>query len=275
MLCAPELAERAGIDFDDVDDVSSAPSWDLTVDDMLELAHRVRLAVDRGVRSVVVTHGTDTLEEAAWLTDLLLGADRRLVSRVVFTGAMRFSDADGSDGAENLTFAARTANRPSIAGRGVQVAFANERHAARWVRKVDASKLNPFTSDGRPSASGTLPPTAGDLERRVTMITANAVVRNAVPDGLKGLVLRGTGAGHVPSAYFAMVEDLWARGVPVVIASRSRDVLRTVGDRDRVLWAGDLTPEKAVLALMAALGRSGELDDVTHWWSTLLDSAVR
>jgi L-asparaginase len=275
MLDGDELARKANLSFDAIFDLLAIPSWDLTVTDMLVIAMSVRSAIDAGHQSVIVTHGTDTMEETAWLTDLLLGPDRRSRSRVIFTGAMRFSDAEDSDGADNIACANTQAIQTRRENQGVQIAFAGELHAARWVRKIDAFALDPFSSDSRPPTSGPLPLTTDSIEVNVAMVTSSAVVRQTFPDDALGVVLQGTGAAHVPSMYFDEIERFWARGRPVVIASRSRDVARTFNANDRVLWAGDLTAEKATLALMAALAVSTQLSEVCDWWSSLMSQSLR
>lgn len=275
MLTGEELLNLSGIDVDHVEDIRSVPSWDLDINDMFSLATRVCSAIDEGYRSVIVTHGTDTMEESAWLTDLLLGNQRRASCSVIFTGAMRFSDDYGTDGPDNLRFATRSASDSKIVGTGVHVAFAGHLYAARWARKVDALDVAAFSSDDRPTSSGPLPPTNGTIDQEVTMLTVNSIVRPEIPRPVHGLVLRGTGAGHVPSTYFDVIDELWKSGVPVVISSRARDVKREVVASARVLHAGDLTPEKAVLALMVGLGFSSEMSDITSWWTDLLDSSIR
>lgn len=79
--------------------------------DTFALALRVCTAIDEGVRSIVLIHGTDTMEDSAWLTDLLLGQLRREACSVVFTGAMRFSDDNSADGPDNLVVRFWSQNR--------------------------------------------------------------------------------------------------------------------------------------------------------------------
>ena len=275
MLSGTELLALSGIAVDRIEDILSVPSWDLDFEDMFALASRVCEAIDEGYRSIIVTHGTDTMEETAWLTDLLLGQRRRQECSVVFTGAMRFSDADDADGPGNLRFALNQVSDRKNVGHGVQVAFAGHLHAARWARKIDAFALDAFSSEGRPASSGPLPLTNGTIDKQVAMLTVNSIVRPEMPQSIHGLVLRGTGAGHIPSIYFDSVEQMWSAGVPVVIASRVRDVIREDTSRERLLRAGDLTPEKAVLSLMVGLGVSTQMSDLSGWWFALLDSSVR
>lgn len=275
MLKGAELAHAAGLTFDSIIDVRSQPSWDLNISDMFEIGLSVRAAIDAGHKSVVVTHGTDTMEETAWLTDLLLGVERRTVSRVIFTGAMRFADAKDSDGIRNLNYASSQAMQTERLHQGVQIGFSHQLFAARWARKIDAFALNAFSDNGRPSSSGPLPFAPDSFDMNVKVVTTSSVVRQPIPHDASGVVLQGTGAGHIPAIYFDEVERMWNRGIPVVISSRSRDVARTFKLSDEVLWAGDLSTEKAAIALMAALGNSPHLTDVCNWWAELMSQSVR
>ncbi len=88
MLNGDELARSAQLTFESVTDLLAIPSWDLSLTDVLAIVAAVLAAIDAGHQSVIVAHGTDTMEESAWLTDLLLGVERRATSRLLFTGAM-------------------------------------------------------------------------------------------------------------------------------------------------------------------------------------------
>ena len=91
-------ARLAGQAVDVVVDLVPVPSWDLSVEDMASIAGQVRAAVEAGSEGVVVTHGTDTMEETAWLTELTLGAELRDRAAVLFTGTIHFADDPASDG---------------------------------------------------------------------------------------------------------------------------------------------------------------------------------
>jgi len=269
MLGGAELLVAAGTRADEVVDAHAAPSWDLTIEDMVGLARLVRRTISDGATCVTVTHGTDTLEETAWLTELLLGAELRHRASVLFTGAMRASGASESDGPSNLAFALDVGRRPGLVGAGVLVAWGGQLFAARSVHKVDAEALLPFVGRVWPHDRRE-PPEPGDVvETGVALVKANPIARGRLPSDAVGVVLEGTGAGHVPSSYVPAVDALLAAGVPVVLASRCQNAPRDA-DRERgVLRAGDLSAEKAAIALMVGLGRHPRLESLRPWWSDL------
>lgn len=266
MLAGSELVTAAGVHIDEIVDLEPKPSWDLSSQDMEVIARSVTTAVDDGTRSVVVVHGTDTIEETAWLTELLLGTRRDAVG-VVFTGAMRFADHAEPDGPAHLREAVAVAQ--DVVGQGVQLVFGGRRHAARWVRKADAGALDPFESGDHPVVTPA-PPPGSALNHAVELLKVGPVSRPEIPDGVAGLVLEGVGAAHIPTAYHAGIEELVAEGVPVVLTSRCRDVERATREVEKVLWAGDLSPEKAALAMMVGLGGTSSSDELRRWWSQLV-----
>ncbi len=120
----------------ELDDFVHVPSFDLHGELALSLARRVIEHAGRSdLGGVVVTHGTDTMEETVFLIDRLLGSDLP----VVLTGAQRGADETDTDGPRNLRDAIRVASAPEARGRGAMIAFAGELHAAREVRKVHTS----------------------------------------------------------------------------------------------------------------------------------------
>jgi L-asparaginase len=129
-----------------VEDMLAEPSWDLDPETMLRLARRARTAIlTDGYDGVVITHGTDTLEETAFLTDLLAGpaAER---AAIVLTGAMRPPTDLSADGPRNLLSSLVAAADPGLRGVGVLACLNDELHAAHWVTKVDATSVAAFSS---------------------------------------------------------------------------------------------------------------------------------
>jgi L-asparaginase len=269
MLSGRELADQAGVSFDEILDVSALPSWDLSVEHLELTAASVRTTIGRGASAVVVTHGTDTLEEGAWVTELLLGPDQRSRAGVVFTGAMRFSDSPDADGPGNLRQAAEVARAAAGHDLGVQVAFASRVHAARWVRKLDAWLLDPFDSGDRPPSAPHPPPAGNTLVHDVALVKVGPLSQPELPNSA-GLVIEGTGLGHVPSRYHGAIEERLSAGRPVVIASRTAGARPPDPNPSGALSAGDLTAEKAALALMASMARHSGLAAIREWWADLL-----
>jgi L-asparaginase len=257
--------------------LTTRPSAQLTGPEALGIARAAAGEAATG-RGVVVTHGTDTLEEVALLCDLVNDAE----APVVFTGAMRPASAAGADGPANLLDAAAVARDPAAAGLGVLVVLGGEVHAARRVRKVDSVLPAAFASpgwgplgtvrEGRP-ALGPLPrrpplPVAA-LDARVAVVAAGlgtdgAMVDAAVAAGMDGIVAVALGAGHVPPPFLEALARA-AAAVPVVATVRPERgaILRGTyafagaeGDlrASGAVCAGALSPAGARVKLMACLG---------------------
>ena len=249
-----------------------------------------RTAVDDGAAGVVLTQGTDTIEETSYLLDLFWDRPEPLV----VTGAMRSAQAAGADGPANLLAAVRCAAAPASRGRGVLVAFDDQVHQARWVAKTDSMATGAFASPtfgptGRhaegevvyvsPASRQEPLPWTGVLARtpRVALVTTwlgddgttLEAVRSSAPDGI---VIAGFGAGHV-SAATAEVVGRAAADVPVVLASRtgSGPTARAVYDYPGseidllargAIGAGWLAPLKARLLLWALVLAMGAVSFV-------------
>ncbi|MCZ2826186.1 MULTISPECIES: asparaginase [unclassified Modestobacter] len=259
-------------------DLGTVASFALTTADLRELVAAARGCLGEGVDGVVVTHGTDTLEESAYLADLVHDDPRP----IVFTGAQRPFDSPAPDGPANLADALRVAAAPAARNLGVLVCFDGLAFAARGVRKVDTLRSGAFGAPGRgpvlrlagesvrPLARPERPaPLPLDLRAelpRVDVIACHlgvdaALVRAAVAAGAAGLVLQGLGAGNVPPAVAEATEDLVAGGIPVLVCSRvpSGPVapIYAAGGarlaRGGAVFAGDLSPWQGRLLLAAAL----------------------
>lgn len=126
-----------------VDNFIKIPSIAITLSDMLNLAEKVKsVAGDPDVDGIVITHGTDTLEETAYILDLLVESDKP----IVLTGAMRAASSISSDGPANLEQAILVAASETAQGYPPLVVLNNDIHLARYVTKAHASKLEAFTS---------------------------------------------------------------------------------------------------------------------------------
>jgi L-asparaginase len=256
------------------------PSAHFTLETLWSLRGRVReLAHRPDCRGIVITHGTDTMEETAYLLDLTVEGD----CPIVLTGAMRTASDPGYDGPANLLSALRVAASPQARGLGAVVVMGEEIHAARLVTKVHtlspATFQSPFWGPiGRVEGEEVilhrrLPRqpclSPESLEERVLLIKLavgmdDGLLRYAVEWGMRGVVIEALGGGRVPPWWMPTIREAVARGVALVIASRCpaglvydrygyagayRD-LKEAG----VLFADGLTGPKARLKLMAALG---------------------
>lgn len=228
----PALAELAEIEAESPLRVAS-PS--LTLADLVAVAQRLEAAFAAGVDGAVVVQGTDTIEESAFLLDLLVAGDQP----VVVTGAMRGADAPGADGPANLLAAARVAVAPESRGLGTLVVLNYDVHAARFVQKshtaLPSAFLSPLTGsigtviEGRPcyyariERQPCLGTAAGPLEPvallRATMGDDTRLMAAVADLGYAGAVIEGMGAGHVHADAAPVLEAL-AERIPVVLASR-------------------------------------------------------
>jgi L-asparaginase len=231
------------------------------------------------VDGVVITQGTDTIEESSYLLDLgYAGA-----APIVVTGAMRNPTLAGADGPANLLAAIQVAASPVTRGQGCLVVFADEIHAARRVRKTHATSIATFASpnggplgyvvEGHPTMLARLdhrtvvPP--GAREPRIGLFTVTLDDDGVgLPDQVDGLVVAAFGAGHVP---VRLIEPLAERATkqPVILASRTGSgpiLARTYGfpgsERDLLarglIPAGLLDPFKSRLLLRAALAAGAD-----------------
>src|SRR5262249_26785876 len=128
------LLQASGFGAADVEIGTRPPiaSANLVLADLVDIAGELQQAFDGGAAGAVISLGTDTLEEVAFALDLLSGSERP----VVLTGAMRFSNQPGAEGAANVKAAFEVASDPDAAGRGVMVVMNDEIHAARFVTKA-------------------------------------------------------------------------------------------------------------------------------------------
>lgn len=230
-------AALEGIDID-VRDVPAVPSANLSFGDILDVVAAAAGAVAGGARGVVVTQGTDTLEETAFLVDSVWPHD----APFVLTGAMRNPTLPGADGPANIAAALAVAASGAARGRGALVVMDDDIHAARYVRKTHSTSTGAFASpDAGPLGHvvETVPRFLTVVPRRrpVTGFTPEAVAASRIAlypvtlddDGAllhgierlhHGLVVAGFGVGHVPAA-LAPVLGRIAAAVPVVLTSRT------------------------------------------------------
>lgn len=284
LLAAVPRLEGRGVELR-VHDFRRVPGASLTFGDLAELGAAIDEILAGGdVDGVVITQGTDTIEETAFVLDLHHGHEQP----VVVTGAMRNPTMAGPDGPANLYAAVLAAAAPELRGAGVLVVLNDEIHAARHVRKSHTTSPAAFTSPaagplGRIAEDGvrltSAPPRRfGPLPRRrgrdvrVGLYTASlgddGELLAAWEGRCDGLVVAAFGVGHVPQRLVESLERLAAR-VPVVLASRIDNgpvLTGTYGypgsEKDLIarglVPAGDLGPYQARLLLHELLAQDAD-----------------
>lgn len=274
------IADLAVVNF------SLLPGPHMTPPKMMELAQCVgKQLSDERVSGVVVTHGTDTLEETAYLHDLLLTSEKP----VVFVGSMRNSSELSWDGPGNLRSAVRVACDPSARELGVLVVMNDQLIAAGEATKTHTEAADTFQSRDfgplgivdkdriivtrRPAKREHI--AASKLEERVDIIKLAAGADGrfldfAIDRGAQAIVLEGLGRGNVPVAALPAIQRALTAGIPVVITSRCPRgrVLDTYAyegagrqlRRMGVILGGMLPSHKARIKLMLFLGATSTLE---------------
>jgi L-asparaginase len=282
----PQLAEL-GVRLE-VSDFLRKPGASLTVEDLLGLHRAILDVCADGAAGIVITQGTDTIEESAYLLDLLHGED----APIVVTGAMRNPTVPGADGPANLTAAIVAAADPAMRGTGCSVAMNDELHTALHVRKTHTTSPAAFQSpacgrfasvrEGRlrmawnPRAQRPLfldPPEPGSPIPKVAVVTAglgdDGRLLEPIAQACDGLVLAAFGGGHVPAAWLPTIAR-FAPTMPVVLTSRIGHGSTLEGtysfegsemslEKAGVINGGILAPYQARLALRLLLARGTDL----------------
>jgi L-asparaginase len=235
---------------------------------------------------VVVTHGTDTMEETAYFLDLTVGDPRP----VIVTGAMRPADGIGIDGPANLYNAVRVAGATSARDRGTMILLNDEILAARDATKSNAVRPNAFSAPYRGDL-GLAEPEGIVFHRpasrhavfdvstirelpRVDIAYSYAGADGADIDafaaaGAKGIVVAGSGRGSVTNGQRQAIERATSKGVIVVVGTRTGSGTVPVGEGVRgpdgtasTIGPGDLNPQKARVLLMLALTRTTDRREI-------------
>ncbi len=273
----PGLASVADVH---VHNYGQFPGPHMTPARMLEVRDIIRSRVaELQPAGVVVTHGTDTLEETAYFLDLTLGLD----IPVVVTGAMKTSSASDWDGPANLTDAVRVAVDPAFRGIGVLVCLAGEINAASEVSKTHTDEVGTFHSfDFGPLAvfDGASPKLLRDphhretiggerIAERVALVKCYAgmtsrIFDHILDDGVDGLVVEAMGVGNVPPPAYEAIKRMIESGIVVVLVSRCpigrpHDDYAYYGaghqlKQQGVIFADYLNGQKARMKLIVALG---------------------
>jgi L-asparaginase len=269
---------------------SNIPGPHVTPELMLELSKYIQNIVNReDITGVVVTHGTDTLEETAYFLDLTLNTNKP----VVFTGAMRNSSELGYDGPANLAASICAAVSDESIGKGVLVCLNDELYYASEVTKVNTMSLSAFRSPdlghiGIVDSNETIFYRESikrqhfdidKVESRVDLIKCavgmdSKIIDFCLSQDTKGLVIEGTGRGNIPPMMVDGVKRAIEKGVPVIIVSRCLEGrvresygypgggkdLRNLG----VIFGDNLPGQKARIKLMVSLSKTRDIDEIRN-----------
>ncbi|MFT6531332.1 MAG: L-asparaginase [Limimaricola cinnabarinus] len=263
-------------------------SFALTLADAHGLVAAIRAALERpDCAGVVVTHGTDTMEESAYLADLLVVGDKP----IVFTGAQRHAGDPDSDGPRNIADAIRVAASPVARGIGAVIVFEGEIHAARDVTKMHSARTDTFRSPGlgklgevdlgevhvyrQPGPRRVLADAGLVAEVELVKLalgTTPAFLEFCEANGARGVVVEGFGRGNAPRGFAPVVARLTQAGVPVLLASRCVEGrTHAVYGADSggatmvaagALLTGTLSGLKARLLLSVLLGQGASREDI-------------
>lgn len=277
LAAVPELTALARVT---VETLGLLPSASLDFEFLLSVLSWAKFQVKQGAAGVVITQGTDTLEETALFFDYLWPHDAPLV----LTGAMRSAAQPGADGPANLLDACRVALTANSRQRGVQVVMNGQIHQASRVRKSDSLALQAFTSPVvgpvglllenrvhylRSPYQRSVLPLPQQSTQKVALLEASLsadtlLLENILALGYDGLVIAGFGAGHVSEKWAGLIETI-ARKIPVIIATRTGSGSTAQASygfngsemdliRKGALMAGFLCPRKARILLWLLIG---------------------
>jgi L-asparaginase len=288
----PQLKELADLTGEQVANIGSQDMNDAV---WLKLAQRVnQVLASPDVDGVVITHGTDTMEETAFFLDLTVKSDKP----VVLVGSMRPATAVSADGPANLYSAVAVASSPGAKGRGVLVVLNDEAHAARNVTKTDTTSVDTFKSlnrgpvalvhtgqiawfeqmDRRHTSKSEFDVSGRTQLPRVDIIYAHAnmspdLIDAAVKAGAKGLVVAGVGDGNMTDQALAALGRARKAGVVVVRSTRLPEglVLRNNevnDDQQGFVASGEFTAPKARVLLQVALTKTNDVKQVQRMFDT-------
>ncbi|MGP4060108.1 asparaginase [Halobacillus sp. H74] len=269
------------------------PSPHIRPDHMLKLGRYIHERMSKkSFDGIVITHGTDTLEETAYFLDLFLQTRKP----VVVTGAMRSSNEIGADGMYNLLSAIRVASCDEAQDKGVLVVMNDEIHTAKNVTKTSTSNVATFQSPQYGPVGVT---TKNDvffhhkmtrhdsypvqkIDKKVSLIKAYAGMDGSLIDavtdsGIDGIVIEALGQGNLPPETVEALQRTLTKEIPIVLVSRCyqgivQDTYGYPGGGKKlremgIIFANSLTGPKARIKLMVALEMTQNTTELEHMFS--------
>ena len=297
-VSGPELIDAvpplAGLAAIEVVEFANIPSPHMTPQHMRALGDEVeKKLLDPAVAGVVVTHGTDTLEETAYFLDLYVRSEKP----VCFTAAMRGAGAVSPDGPGNILRAVRCAASPIARGKGTLVVMNEEIHAARDVAKTHSANPKTFASPfwgplgyvdedtvlfrREPVSRQTIHPETPEYDVHLVRLAAGSddfLLHCLIDRGVQGIVIEGFGRGNVPPATLPGIQRAVTANIPIVLATRCAggrvlDVYAYEGGVRGlvgmgVIPGGEISGHKARIKLMLALGETRSRERLAACFAT-------
>ena len=286
----PELAEHAAIS---VEEFSVIGSSKLTPAHWLRLAKRINTLFSRNdeLAGIVITHGTDTLEETAYFLNLTVKSDRP----VVLVGSMRSSNEISADGPANLINAVRVAASDQAVGQGVLVALNEDISAARDVWKTDNRRVHTFQGsnvghigtvdpDGVRFYHRSLQPHTAGSEFNVSNVETlpqvfilsdftgidETLVNHFGEQEMDGMIVRTFAGGRMSNGMLSGLASLEQRGIPTVVTSRvpGGRIVNAPDYEFAAVISNGQQDNKARILLMLALTQTSELQEIQRIFDT-------
>ncbi|ENX5861236.1 type II asparaginase [Campylobacter jejuni] len=284
----PQIRDLADISWEQIANIDSSNMCD---EIWLRLAKKIAKLFAEGIDGVVITHGTDTMEETAYFLNLTIKSDKP----VVLVGAMRPSTAISADGPKNLYNAVALVANKESKGKGVMVAINDKILSARGVVKTHSLNVDAFSSpdfgdlgyivDGKVffynnvtkahtknapfdvSKLTSLPKV--DILYSYSNDGSGVAAKALFEHGTKGIVVAGSGAGSIHKNQKDVLKELLKKGLKVVVSSRVVAGCVAVSDSDEKLGfisAEDLNPQKARVLLMLALTKTSDPKKIQEYF---------
>ncbi|HIC6923783.1 TPA: type II asparaginase [Campylobacter jejuni] len=284
----PQIRDLADISWEQIANIDSSNMCD---EIWLRLAKKIAKLFAEGIDGVVITHGTDTMEETAYFLNLTIKSDKP----VVLVGAMRPSTAISADGPKNLYNAVALVANKEAKNKGVMVAINDKILSARGVVKTHSLNVDAFSSpdfgdlgyivDGKvffynnvtKAHTKNAPFDVSKLTSlpKVDILYSysndgNGVAAKALFEhGTKGIVVAGSGAGSIHKNQKDVLKELLKKGLKVVVSSRVVAGCVAVSDSDEKLGfisAEDLNPQKARVLLILALTKTSDPKKIQEYF---------
>ncbi|EPT2005141.1 type II asparaginase [Campylobacter coli] len=284
----PQIRDLADISWEQIANIDSSNMCD---EIWLRLAKKIAKLFAEGIDGVVITHGTDTMEETAYFLNLTIKSDKP----VVLVGAMRPSTAISADGPKNLYNAVALVVNKEAKNKGVMVAMNDKILSARGVVKTHSLNVDAFSSpdfgdlgyivDGKVffynnitkahtknapfdvSKLTSLPKV--DILYSYSNDGSGVAAKALFEHGTKGIVVAGSGAGSIHKNQKDVLKELLKKGLKVVVSSRVVAGCVAVSDSDEKLGfisAEDLNPQKARVLLMLALTKTSDPKKIQEYF---------